>query len=133
MVEEYFGDLYKEILSLLSPLQRMDNLIELYEDIYSSHCGRVNIKFADFVLDDEDRNNLMIMPSSVTNTVMKSGELSDHSYGHQHHRHRKQRFHRRGSTSIRRKGGNHHNALLYDAEHKKRRKLRKTKKTHNML
>jgi len=129
MIEEYFGDLYKEILSLLSPLQRMDNLIELYEDIYSSHCGRVNIKFADFVLDDEDKHNLM-MHQNVTNTI-KSGEQSDNnSYiHHHHHRHRRQRLHRRGSTNVRRKSGNHHNALLYDAEHKKRRRLRKTKST----
>ena len=53
MVEEYFGDLYKEVLSLLSPLQRMDNLIELYEEMYSSQCGRVKIKFADWVTEED--------------------------------------------------------------------------------
>ena len=178
MVEEYFGDLYKEVLSLLSPLQRMDNLIELYEEMYNTHCGRVNIKFADFVVEDDNNNNnninnnkgsqsLLIPNHNLTtatttmigehSSICNDNNTSNNIHSSSHHRHRSSSSHHNRSThrhsshrnhyrssstshhnkSIHshrsshhsRKHGNHHNALLYDAEHKKRRRLRKTKKT----
>eukprot|EP01083_Nonionella_stella_P003534 10175_1 len=158
MVEEYFGDLYKEVLSLLSPLQRMDNLIELYEEMYSSHCGRVNIKFADFVVEEEMEQKLQKMTNPTGTNSSKIGETSAAHHNSNNHRLRSRhpRFssrrsghhHRLASSSSSaiaastttntarstkslhsRKRDGHHNALLYDAENKRRRRLRKTKKT----
>eukprot|EP01084_Bolivina_argentea_P148034 258902_1 len=135
MIEEYFGDLYKEVLSLLSPLQRMDNLIELYEEMYSTHCGRVNIKFADFVVEDSNNSNSTL--KIYSNNNRRHNKHHHNNNNNNNDNNRTHNIHNRVSdtntnTNIsnhRRKHSNHHNALLYDAEHKKRRRLRKTKKT----
>jgi len=181
MVEEYFGDLYKEVLSLLSPLQRMDNLIELYEEMYSSQCGRVKIKFADWVTEDDleqkrspspslggdldTKGTRLLQLSSTTSTTMNgAGEmrtdritarsLSNDSLQLQHRRHRRNRQHMAGSRrstrvssssprsrlppnassarsrSSRKRGPDHHNALLFDTKtgRKKRRMMRKKRR-----